>query len=102
MYELAQKKKANMQQLIMKCHQPIVQKQNNSYDCGLYMLQYAEMFLTDEKYILENLSSDINKLLWFPKTLVSDKRQIIKILIDKLKSNSAYLQDYFEYRKKKE
>jgi hypothetical protein len=97
LFEVAQKKLQTLQ-LNVKYHQPMVLRQKNSYDCGLYMLQYAEMFLTDEKYILDNIQKDINRLRWFPATLVEDKRQIIRILIDKLRHNQPYLKDYLDYR----
>ncbi|XP_053201205.1 sentrin-specific protease 6-like isoform X2 [Panonychus citri] len=60
-----------------------VPKQINSFDCGLYVLQYIENFLRNPDYLLERICKDpaINLEDWFSLSLVSSKRRTIKRLI---------------------
>ena len=45
---------------------PQVPKQPNTFDCGIFLLAYAELFLLEPNYILENISSSQNNLSkWF-------------------------------------
>lgn len=40
----------------IECYSLDVPKQNNSYDCGIFLLIYAELFLYDTNYFLKNSS----------------------------------------------
>ena len=44
----------------IECYSLDVPKQNNSYDCGIYLLIYAELFLYDTNYFLKNSSKKYN------------------------------------------
>jgi sentrin-specific protease 7 len=46
----------------MKGHCPKVPQQPNSYDCGLFMLQYAESFFrVRQKRLASRVSTSLNK-----------------------------------------
>ena len=47
----------------IECYNPDVPKQNNNYDCGIFLLMYAEMFLYNPSYFLQLISKKykINK-----------------------------------------
>jgi len=56
-------------------------------------------FLENPDYIMTNLKYDINRLRWFPKSLVEEKRVKIAELIERMKNDDPkYLSDYIEYR----
>ncbi|CAD8070807.1 unnamed protein product [Paramecium primaurelia] len=65
-------------------HQPIVPRQTNLVDCGLYMLEYVERFLMNPYQILNNLEQD--HLKWFPKVMIFIKRILIKKILNALSS----------------
>ena len=46
--------KANFNKI--ECYNVDVPKQNNSYDCGIFVLMYAEMFFYNPEYFLQNTS----------------------------------------------
>ena len=47
----------------IECYNPDVPKQDNTYDCGIFLLMYAEMFLYNSAYFLQLISKKykINK-----------------------------------------
>jgi Ulp1 family protease len=75
--------------LITKANLPhfqvVVPRQRNLSDCGVFVLEYMEKFLEDPDYVLMNIDSDIEKLNWFPKTIIEEKRDEITRLILKIK-----------------
>ena len=46
----------------IQCYIPDVPKQDNSFDCGIYLLMYAELFLYDPIYFLKNASRKYGNL----------------------------------------
>ncbi|XP_076857518.1 sentrin-specific protease 7 isoform X2 [Brachyhypopomus gauderio] len=52
--------------------------QDNSSDCGLYLLQYAESFLQDP---VVNFDLPLNLESWFPRQQVREKREEIRDLV---------------------
>ena len=58
--------KCNMSEFFMtnfrkiECYSPDIPKQNNSYDCGIFLLMYAELFLYNPEYFLKNVSKKYN------------------------------------------
>lgn len=64
---------------MMPAYQPLLPKQNNSFDCGLFLLEYAEMFAEDPSFILENLRQDGVDL--FKDEWIDMKRDVVKRLI---------------------
>ena len=40
----------------IECYNPDVPKQNNTYDCGIFLLMYAELFLYNPSYFLQHIS----------------------------------------------
>jgi hypothetical protein len=40
----------------IECYNPDVPKQNNTYDCGIFLLMYAEIFLYNPMYFLKLIS----------------------------------------------
>lgn len=40
---------------MMPTYQPSIPRQQNSFDCGLFLLEYAEVFIENSDYILNNL-----------------------------------------------
>ncbi|TTM51869.1 Sentrin-specific protease 7 [Bagarius yarrelli] len=57
------------------CRVPL---QDNSSDCGLYLLQYAESFLQDP---LVHFELPLNLECWFPQQKVREKREEIRNLV---------------------
>lgn len=55
-----------------------VPQQNNSSDCGLYLLQYAESFLQNP---VVNFDLPLRLDSWFPRQRVRQKREEIRSLI---------------------
>eukprot|EP01089_Gocevia_fonbrunei_P019092 TRINITY_DN6638_c0_g1_i1.p1 TRINITY_DN6638_c0_g1~~TRINITY_DN6638_c0_g1_i1.p1 ORF type:complete len:365 (+),score=98.67 TRINITY_DN6638_c0_g1_i1:113-1096(+) len=64
---------------------PHVPRQANGYDCGLFLLHYAEKFCRNPPkiFIKEQLDLDLNR--WFPLEEINEKRESIKNLIFRLK-----------------
>ncbi|XP_006868679.1 PREDICTED: sentrin-specific protease 7-like isoform X1 [Chrysochloris asiatica] len=60
---------------------PKVPKQDNSSDCGVYLLQYVESFLKDP---IVNFELPIHLEKWFPRHVIKTKREDIRELILKL------------------
>lgn len=44
----------------IKAYYPKVPNQNNTYDCGIYLLTYAELFFNNPEYILSQLDISVN------------------------------------------
>ncbi|NXG53521.1 SENP7 protease, partial [Psilopogon haemacephalus] len=57
---------------------PTVPKQDNSSDCGVYLLQYVESFLENP---IVNFEQPLNLEKWFPRQLIRRKREEIRDLI---------------------
>ncbi|NWX10339.1 SENP7 protease, partial [Caloenas nicobarica] len=57
---------------------PRVPKQNNSSDCGVYLLQYVESFLQNP---IVNFEQPLHLEEWFPRQLIRSKREEIRDLI---------------------
>eukprot|EP01017_Pseudomicrothorax_dubius_P042620 TRINITY_DN6987_c0_g1_i1.p1 TRINITY_DN6987_c0_g1~~TRINITY_DN6987_c0_g1_i1.p1 ORF type:complete len:483 (+),score=49.03 TRINITY_DN6987_c0_g1_i1:84-1532(+) len=65
--------------------QMVVPKQNNLHDCGIYLLEYAESFLSNPRKVLRSSNRTWDLLRWFPKSIITKKRGLIKDLIGRLK-----------------
>jgi len=79
-------------------YQHMVPKQSNGHDCGLYFLQFMEMFSEDETYIMNRIE-DVYKMRWFPRKLIEDKREDIKKIIDNLRVNKfEAIDEYLQKR----
>lgn len=61
-----------------KCRVPL---QDNSSDCGLYLLQFAQSFLQNP---VVNFDLPVRLETWFPRQQVRDKRQEIRTLVLRL------------------
>uniref|UniRef100_A0A8C5U109 SUMO specific peptidase 7 n=1 Tax=Malurus cyaneus samueli TaxID=2593467 RepID=A0A8C5U109_9PASS len=57
---------------------PRVPKQDNSSDCGVYLLQYVESFFQNP---IVNFEPPLNLENWFPRQLIRSKREEIRDLI---------------------
>ncbi|NXT63498.1 SENP7 protease, partial [Chaetops frenatus] len=57
---------------------PRVPKQDNSSDCGVYLLQYVESFLQNP---IVNFEQPLHLENWFPRQLIRSKREEIRDLI---------------------
>ncbi|KAM9628105.1 sentrin-specific protease 7 isoform 9-T10 [Morphnus guianensis] len=57
---------------------PRVPKQDNSSDCGVYLLQYVESFFQNP---IVNFEQPLNLEKWFPRQLIRSKREEIRDLI---------------------
>lgn len=70
---------------MMPSYQPHVPRQNNSFDCGLFLLEYAEIFAEDSEFILSNLRQTGVEL--FKDEWIDMKRDVLKRLIISLATN---------------
>uniref|UniRef100_A0A8C4U3X9 SUMO specific peptidase 7 n=1 Tax=Falco tinnunculus TaxID=100819 RepID=A0A8C4U3X9_FALTI len=57
---------------------PRVPKQDNSSDCGVYLLQYVESFLQNP---IVNFEQPLHLEKWFPRQVIRSKREEIRDLI---------------------
>ncbi|XP_047913957.2 sentrin-specific protease 7 isoform X6 [Anser cygnoides] len=57
---------------------PRVPKQDNSSDCGVYLLQYVESFFQNP---IVNFEQPVHLEKWFPRQLIRSKREEIRDLI---------------------
>ncbi|XP_010116305.1 PREDICTED: sentrin-specific protease 7-like, partial [Chlamydotis macqueenii] len=57
---------------------PRVPKQDNSSDCGVYLLQYVESFFQNP---IVNFEQPLHLEKWFPRQLIRSKREEIRDLI---------------------
>ncbi|NXY43654.1 SENP7 protease, partial [Ceuthmochares aereus] len=57
---------------------PRVPKQDNSSDCGIYLLQYVESFFQNP---IVNFEEPLSLETWFPRQLIRSKREEIRDLI---------------------
>ncbi|EAR95413.3 Ulp1 protease family, carboxy-terminal domain protein (macronuclear) [Tetrahymena thermophila SB210] len=91
--EYETKKKSTIQKNIvynertLPSHQPLIPRQTNYVDCGLYLLEYVENFLNDPQQILSLFNNtefdEWIHLRWFPRCNIHKKRKFIKeLLID--------------------
>jgi len=81
-------------------YQPMVPKQSNWTDCGLYLLKYTELFAESESFILDD-TDELNKTRWFPRKLIGDMRDDLKILITELKAfKYDSINEYLDRRNK--
>ncbi|XP_062203173.1 probable ubiquitin-like-specific protease 2B [Phragmites australis] len=67
-------------------------QQDNSFDCGLFLLHYVELFLMDAPSIFNPFKIDVfNNFLsddWFPPAQASLKRSVVQKLIHELVAGS--------------
>jgi len=75
-------------------YQHMLPKQSNYSDCGLFLLQYIEMFVYNQDHIMEQ-KEDMNKMRWFPRKLIQEKRKDIKKIIKDLKDNKVEVIDEY-------
>ncbi len=73
--------------ITMPSVQPFVPRQQNSFDCGLFLLEYAEIFMENEDFILNNLKQEGVEL--FKEEWIDYKREIIKRLIISLAKGTS-------------
>ncbi|CAD8110463.1 unnamed protein product [Paramecium primaurelia] len=72
---------------LIPAYQLLVPRQVNYVDCGAFLLEYAESFLSNPNYLLQDVESQdgIYKLKLFPRSLICNKRLLMKqLLIDLL------------------
>ena len=68
---------------------PTPPKQPNSYDCGIYLLIYAELFLYEPEFLLKSFRDKQKTVLnWFSPKFVENKREEIKRLIQEIRGKS--------------
>jgi len=75
-------------------YQHMLPKQSNFSDCGLFLLQYIEMFVYNQDHIMEQ-KEDMHKMRWFPRKLIQEKRKDIKKIIKDLKDNKIEVIDEY-------
>ena len=63
----------------MPSYHPNVPKQTNGTDCGLFLLENVEGFLTRPDFILQDLNAKKGYL--FNKRIVDEKREILKRVV---------------------
>jgi hypothetical protein len=84
---------------------PNVPKQPNCYDCGIFLLAYAELFLFDPNYLLKAFKeSKGNMANWFTPPFISSKRDSIQEMICEMmnKSEEELNQIVSKYRSTRE
>lgn len=95
--------------VLIKRYYPRIPKQDNLFDCGIYILVYCELFLLNKDFFINNarkftstqngtqtLNDDNNPLVnWFERKFVYQKRKEIKNLLEKIGENQKNaVEDY--------
>jgi sentrin-specific protease 7 len=75
-------------------YQHMLPKQSNLSDCGLYLLQYIEMFVYNQDHIMEQ-KEDIHKMRWFPRKLIEEKRKDMEKIIKDLQNHRIEVIDEY-------
>ena len=79
---------------------PKVPKQTNSYDCGIYMLVYTELFLFNSEFFLTNarkINAEDNVISkWFERSILMNKRNEIMNLLDSLNKGDSEIPAYID------
>lgn len=79
-------------------YQHMLPKQSNLSDCGLYLLQYIEMFVYNQDHIMEQ-KEDIHKMRWFPRKLIEEKRKDMEKIIKDLQNHRVEaIDEYLDKR----
>ncbi len=77
-------------------------KQNNTFDCGIFLLSYAELFLYEPDFVITRLNKETSHDLsdWFKESFILNKRNEIKqLLIDlKEKDKNEIIQSFIQNR----
>ncbi|KAM9320043.1 sentrin-specific protease 7 [Gastrophryne carolinensis] len=85
-YRVKQKTEREFSRSSMRDLHPKVPKQNNSTDCGLYLLQYVESF---SQKPIDNFEPPMRLENWFPSCVINNKREEIRDLILRLHLQQA-------------
>ena len=84
----------------MPAYHPNVPKQTNGTDCGLFLLENVEGFLTRPDFILQDLNGKKGYL--FNKRIVDEKREILKRVViamsEQTKTQEQLGKSYQEWR----
>ncbi|EGG13468.1 hypothetical protein DFA_11229 [Cavenderia fasciculata] len=75
-----------------------IPKQDNLYDCGVFLLHYIELFCRNPE---TNFEQPLKRPKWFPLSDIPDKRNTIKTLLLFLKAEQE-LEDEDDEKEKKE
>lgn len=59
----------------LRCTFVDVPLQPNGYDCGIYLLHYAELFMKNPSFILQKTYEEVKDVVWFDKKMVEYKRK---------------------------
>uniref|UniRef100_A0A914CR48 Ubiquitin-like protease family profile domain-containing protein n=1 Tax=Acrobeloides nanus TaxID=290746 RepID=A0A914CR48_9BILA len=71
-----------------------IPQQKNEIDCGLFLLHYAELFLTNPPNLIEPTSSYKD---WHPEFEIKQKRQAIQYLIRKLAKTAGSIVHFTDF-----
>ncbi|XP_068124538.1 sentrin-specific protease 7 isoform X2 [Hyperolius riggenbachi] len=85
-FQVKQKKEREFSRSSMRDYYPKVPRQNNSTDCGLYLLQYVESF---SRKPIENFEPPMHLENWFNSSIIKHKRKAIRDLIFQLQFEQA-------------
>lgn len=76
--------------------------QQNSYDCGIYLLQYVELFLHNPNFILNKTFQNLEDVEWFSYEMVQFKRQEIAKIFREVAEGRNPKYEYMPYFKSME
>lgn len=101
---------------LIKRYNPRIPKQDNLFDCGIYILVYCELFLLNKEFFINNarkctcfqsafpiMNDDDNPLVnWFDRKFVYQKRKEIKNLLENIGQNQENaVENYLSQQKLK-
>lgn len=58
-------------------------------DCGIFILEYMERFCEDPEFILDGIPDTIDKLNWFPSTLINKRRDLMAEFLININTKSS-------------
>lgn len=96
--EAYNRKKISINPYNIQANHANVPQQPNDYDCGVYVIQYIETFFQDTKKYLHYIlvvfiimkGQKDQEEDWFGKSVIWNKRRVIKHLIEKIAEDSRY------------
>lgn len=79
-----------------------IPKQDNAFDCGLFVLEYIESLWLDHRGFLEQLLMNYSYINWFPQLLISNKRMLLVNIIMHLVNGESHgnaVKEYLDLKK---
>lgn len=82
-------------------YQLLVPRQTNLSDCGVFQQEYVEKFQENPSFVQKDIDVSVNKLDWFPKKLIEEKRKAMIRQIQDIKEEISVSKAQVDLRSNK-